>query len=166
MTRNEQSNSCLKMTCFHNNELCYLYLFQLLTRCGDVEPNSDPIGRTKTGTPKVDGRNDVTVDETGGVGEDENQSEPIGLPRVRKNQQPSKTKLVRDHRGLNGGKKVRHLANYLFKNSCNCNDLIVLLQQTNVRELKQLDCVCRGDNYVTPGHGNSLGCITILSQSL
>ena len=53
-------------------------------------------------------------------------------------------------RGLNDSKKVRHLINQLYKKLTATGDKIIMLQETYVRELKLLDYIWRGDNYVTP----------------
>ena len=66
-------------------------------------------------------------------------------------------------RGLGDKKKVRHLVNSCYKRSRSAKDNFFMFQETYVPMLKILDYIWRGDYYLTPGTGNSLGCVTLIS---
>ena len=65
-------------------------------------------------------------------------------------------------RGLTDPKKVRHLVNCCYKKSKLGKDSIFLFQETFVPALNLLNYLWRGEHHLTPGTGNSLGCITLL----
>ena len=67
-------------------------------------------------------------------------------------------------RGLSDAKKVRHLVNSCYKLCRSSKNSIFLLQETFVPMLKLLDYLWRGEYHLTPGTGNSLGCITLISS--
>ena len=70
-------------------------------------------------------------------------------------------------RGLNEEKKLRHLLNALYKNSSGKNtDNFVCLQETYISNPGLLTYLWRGNFHLTPGNGNSCGCITLLSPHL
>ena len=70
-------------------------------------------------------------------------------------------------RGLNDSSKVRHLVNYLYKLNKGKNmDFIAGLQETYISNSNSLNYLWRGNLFVTPGNGNSCGCITFLSSHL
>ena len=70
-------------------------------------------------------------------------------------------------RGLNDPSKLRHLVNYLYKTDKGKEvDLIAGLQETYITNSNMLNYLWRGNLYLTPGNGNSCGCITFLSPHL
>ena len=70
-------------------------------------------------------------------------------------------------RGLNGNSKLRHLVNHLYKiNKGKDVDFIACLQETYLMNPKSLTYLWRGNLFLTPGNGNSCGCITFLSSHL
>ena len=70
-------------------------------------------------------------------------------------------------RGLKDETKLRHLINYLHKEDPGKNvDFIVCLQETYLEKDGRLPFLWRGNYHLTPGNGNSCGCITMLSPHL
>ena len=70
-------------------------------------------------------------------------------------------------RGLNDNSKLRHLVNYLYKGDKGKEmDFIACLQETYITTSNLLSYLWRGNLYLTPGNGNSCGCITFLSSHL
>ena len=70
-------------------------------------------------------------------------------------------------RGLNDEIKLRHLVNLFYKTARGKNqDFIACLQETYLINSGKLPYLWRGNIHVTPGLGNSLGCITLLSSHL
>ena len=57
---------------------------------------------------------------------------------------------------------MRHLINQCHKQCLKAVDSIFMLQETFVERLNLLDYIWRGEYHLTPGSGNSLGCITLL----
>ena len=70
-------------------------------------------------------------------------------------------------RGLKDEAKLRHLINYLHKEDPGKNvDFIVGLQGTYLETDGRLPFLWRGSYHLTPGIGNSGGCVTLLSPHL
>ena len=69
-------------------------------------------------------------------------------------------------RGLSDSKKVRHLVNSCYKSCSKASENIFMFQETYVPQLTILDYIWRGEYHLTPGLGNSVGCITLLSAPL
>ena len=70
-------------------------------------------------------------------------------------------------RGLNDEKKLRHLVNHCYKQvGGKERDYIACFQETYVSSSGKLPYIWRGNLVVTPGEGNSQGCITLLSSHL
>ena len=70
-------------------------------------------------------------------------------------------------RGLNDEKKLRHLINHLYKEDPGKNgDFIVCLQETYLERESKVPYLWRGNFHLTPGLGNSQGCITLLSPHI
>ena len=70
-------------------------------------------------------------------------------------------------RGLNDSTKTRHLINHLYKlNKGKTMDFIAGLQETFITNGNSLSYLWRGNLFVTPGNGNSCGCVTFLSSHL
>ena len=70
-------------------------------------------------------------------------------------------------RGLNDEKKLRHLINKVYQDDKGKNfDNIVCLQETYITGEGKLPYIWRGNMHLTPGTGNSCGCITLTSPHL
>ena len=70
-------------------------------------------------------------------------------------------------RGLNDEAKLRHLLNYFYtRNRGKDMDFIACLQETFIEGPGKLPYLWRGNHFITPGNGNSLGCITLLSPHI
>ena len=69
-------------------------------------------------------------------------------------------------RGLNDGRKMRHLTNYVNKLFSKNKDVIAGFQETYVEKAGRLPFMLRGNFVQTAGNGNSLGVITMLSHHL
>ena len=70
-------------------------------------------------------------------------------------------------RGLNDERKLRHLLNVFHRDSGGKNvDSIMCLQETYIANLGILPYVWRGNYHLTPGAGNSCGCVTLISSHL
>ena len=68
---------------------------------------------------------------------------------------------------LNEEKKLRHLTNYLSsKGKGKDTDLIAGVQETYISGPGKIPFIWRGNFFLTPGSGNSCGCITFLSSHL
>ena len=79
----------------------------------------------------------------------------------------SDTRIISNNvRGLNDRLKLRHLINYLIKDMNRHQNLIACLQETYIENHRILQYLWRGNYYITPGTGNSCGCITLLSYHL
>ena len=70
-------------------------------------------------------------------------------------------------RGLNDELKLRHLINFCYKLNKNLEkDNVVCLQETYVENPGKIPYLWRGNFHLTPGLGNSQGCITLLNHNL
>ena len=74
--------------------------------------------------------------------------------------------LVRTYnvRGLNDERKLRHLVNDCHKDNTKNMDAFFMFQETYVDSPGKLPYIWRGNYYLTPGLGNSQGCLTLLSS--
>ena len=69
-------------------------------------------------------------------------------------------------RGLNDEAKLRHLINYCYQGQGKNKDSIFCFQETYISTAGKLPFLWRGNSHLTPGRGNSLGCLTLLSSHL
>ena len=69
-------------------------------------------------------------------------------------------------RGLGDSRKVRHLINKCYKMCNNGADNVFMFQETYVTRLELLSYLWRGEFFLTPGTGNSLGCLTLVTSPL
>ena len=70
-------------------------------------------------------------------------------------------------RGLNDQKKFRHLINLCYKKGPSKNkDQIFCFQETFIEKAGILPFLWRGNFHLTPGRGNSSGCLTLLSHHI
>ena len=89
--------------------------------------------------------------------------EPVNV-RVSTSEKPSIQVATYNVRGLGDKKKVRHLINSCHKQCGKAHDSIFMFQETFVERLDILDYIWRGEFHLTPGTGQSLGCLTLLSS--
>ena len=70
-------------------------------------------------------------------------------------------------RGLGDESKLRHLINYCYKikTGANC-DNVICLQETYIENPGKIPYLWRGNFHLTPGRGNSLGCLTLLQPHI
>ena len=66
-------------------------------------------------------------------------------------------------RGLGDKRKVRHLINFCHTQCLKARDSVFMFQETFVDKLDILDYIWRGEYHLTPGTGQSQGCVTLLS---
>ena len=69
-------------------------------------------------------------------------------------------------RGLNDETKLRHLVNYCYKKVTKDKDVIFLFQESFLTKPGKIPYLWRGNFFLTPGTGNSCGCITFLSNHI
>ena len=70
-------------------------------------------------------------------------------------------------RGLNDERKLRHLLNFCMKqNTGKAIDYVTCLQESFIQKSGKIPYLWRGNFYLTPGTGNSCGCLTLLSAHL
>ena len=68
-------------------------------------------------------------------------------------------------RGLNDPVKLRHLINHCYNTGLSKNkDAIFCFQETFIENAGMIPFLWRGNFYLTPGRGNSSGCLTLLSH--
>ena len=66
-------------------------------------------------------------------------------------------------RGLSDMKKVRHLVNNCYKLSNKSKNSIFFFQEIYTTKLELIRYLWRGESHLTPGLGNSLGCLTLVT---
>ena len=66
-------------------------------------------------------------------------------------------------RGLSDQKKVRHIINSCYKRSKSSVNSFFMFQETFVMRLDILKYLWRGEFHLTPGTGNSRGCLTLVT---
>ena len=70
-------------------------------------------------------------------------------------------------RGLKEDRKLRHLTNHFSKKTTSKDtDLIACFQETYIESPGLIPYIWRGNYHLTPGIGNSCGCLTLLSAHL
>ena len=70
-------------------------------------------------------------------------------------------------RGLNDESKLRHLLNFFHKSDKGKSlDNVICLQETYIDNPGKIPYIWRGNFFLTPGAGNSCGCLTLLSPHL
>ena len=124
----------------------------LLALSGDVEKNPGPL------------RQDVDEhDPLDDVSEQHGQDQDHGRVRCPKVTKSDLQVLTLNIRGLSDPKKVRHLVNSFYKITSNSNNSFFMLQETFVARLDILNYLWRGEYHLTPGTGNSKGCLTLVT---
>ena len=150
------SNDCFKFVFFYHI-LCprsftsrWLRFSKLIT-CGDVEtnpgPRPGPRPRPRQGPQPGPGLN---------IGNSDNSGTSLDT-------KPSLQTLTYNVRGLNDRKKVRHLINFCSKQCSKAIDSVFMFQETFVERLDLLNYIWRGEHHLTPGSGQSLGCLTLVN---
>ena len=132
------------------------YKHRLITLSGDVSPNPGPRPRTQPDQPqpRQPRQNEAPDQET--AGDRSKHSLKVQVKTVTYNV-----------RGLNDQNKVRHLINLFNRDFLNKEyDTVIALQETNILKPGLLPYIWRGNFALTPGTGNSKGCITLLSSHL
>jgi len=80
---------------------------------------------------------------------------------------PSIKVISNNVRGLNNEAKLRHLVNACNNGNLGKNcDMIYCFQETFIETELKLPYLWRGNYHVTPGTGNSCGCVTLLSSHI
>ena len=89
-------------------------------------------------------------------------------PRRNENQNKGSIEVISYNvRGLNDQKKLRHLINHCYKKGASKNkDQIFCFQETFIERAGILPLLWRGNFHLTPGRGNSSGCLTLLSHHI
>ena len=72
--------------------------------------------------------------------------------------------MTQNVRGLGDSKKVRHLINNCYKLSKKASNSIYFFQETFVSKLSLVNYLWRGEHHLTPGTGNSQGCLTLVTS--
>ena len=75
--------------------------------------------------------------------------------------------MTHNVRGLNDEKKLRHLLSHCHGQlKSKDTDYIACLQETYIESPGKIPFLWRGNFHLTPGNGNSCGCITLLSPHI
>ena len=139
------------------------YVSRLLQKCGDIEQNPGPGpgpggSGSATPTPASTSSTPSRCDPVLTSASDEQPDEqPV------KGQVCDVQVFSLNVRGLTDSKKVRHLVNNCYKLSRLGKDNVFLFQETFVPSLGILDYIWRGEYHLTPGTGNSMGCVTLVT---
>ena len=153
-------NSIRSLTCI-TEHLCTNR--SLLIQCGDVELHPGPGDAQGQGR-----RNDARVLQggDGGDGAVEGFYDTQGITRVEGNakEKSDLQVMTMNVRGLSDPKKVRHLVNKCYKLTKNAQNSFFMLQESFVVRLDILKYLWRGEFYLTPGTGNSQGCVTLITS--
>ena len=120
--------------------------FRLLLRCGDIEANPGPA----PGHAHEAGRQGaqlLSLSVSSGK-HDKCELQVMSL----------------NVRGLCDSKKLRHLVNTCYKKTKESMNSLFLFQEVFAQRLSILNYLWRGDYHLTPGTGNSQGCLTLLTS--
>ena len=120
----------------------------LLLRAGDVESNPGPRGSRR---------------DRDGQGGDQHNEAHHGEGNVGSRKKTELQVITYNVRGFSDSKKLRHLINTLYKRSNDANNSIFLLQEVYSTKLELVRYLWRGEYHLTPGLGNSLGCLTLIT---
>ena len=152
---------CKELSVSKINPFIDPFVSLLLQCCGDVEMNPGPgpghglVGNSVS--QDCQWYDDLDSAGNGDLGEQPNCDDP-----PTRGERCDLQVITLNVRGLTDNKKVRHLVNCCYKNSKTGKDNIFLFQETFVPTLNLLNYLWRGEYHLTPGTGNSLGCITLL----
>ena len=122
-------------------------------RSGDVHPNPGP-----RDLPGDLADTDDTDDRDG-----EREQERREVQAGKKSKKVDLQVITYNVRGLSESKKLRHLINILYKRSKDASNSIYLLQEVYSTKLDLVRYLWRGEYHLTPGLGNSQGCLTMLT---
>ena len=132
----------------------------LLARCGDIEANPGPsrIGnRDRVAGALRNGIDDAPVAH--GNGRRDEGYVSTGTRNVKSDL----SVLTYNVRGLSDSKKVRHIVNNCYKLTKKAANSFFMFQETFVMRLDLLKYLWRGEYHLTPGTGNSCGCLTLVT---
>ena len=149
------------------------YTERIVVLSGDVERNPGPVNPAN---PQVAGQTQGRERGRGQAGRDAGQQEALApgpidvsqahtdaIPRVGEKQKTDLQVVSLNVRGLSDSKKLRHLINASYKLTKASQNSLYLFQEVYVQRLDLLNFLWRGDYYLTPGTGNSQGCLTLLT---
>ena len=147
--------------------------YQLLMQCGDIESNPGPLPFVPPAPPHSQVRATTTADDGLGGGDavGDQQGEDRQDRQVQQGQGRGKVTsprcelqvLTYNIRGLSDSKKTRHIVNMCYKLSKKAENSFFMLQETFVLRLDLLKYLWRGEYHLTPGTGNSKGCVTLVT---
>ena len=129
----------------------------VLSRSGDIETNPGPLfqlPRTDVIEREADARQDWRQDA---------QDTNSRSKHVTSNQKHDLQVMSYNIRGLSDSKKVRHAVNNCYKLSKSSVNSFFMFQETFVTRLDILNYLWRGEYHLTPGLGNSQGCLTLVT---
>ena len=140
----------------------FLTRFLLLRQSGDIEANPGPSN---------DQLQDQLQDGAGGRGRGQVhggqvQGGPQGGANVNRSQKKERSTLqvtTANVRGLCDNKKLRHLINSCYKITKESENNLFLFQEVFAQKLGLLNYLWRGDFHLTPGTGNSQGCLSLVT---
>ena len=163
----------------YTRQVTVCHQLELLKLCGDVELNPGPIslqanvptGSARQMTVTIATTAATATATTAATAATATTASTSATAPATDGNESAKTKaalqvMTLNVRGLNDSKKVRHLVNNCYKKCSLSSESIFMFQETYVSSLKLLDYIWRGEYHLTPGMGNSVGCITLLSSTL
>ena len=146
----------------------------ILSRSGDIETNPGPLSNNLF-QPLGNGGQAPVRDPAGGRvagGRDADAQRGQGHDGPGSSQNAKHVKLSQKNdlqvmsyniRGLSDSKKVRHIVNSCYKLSKASMNSFFMFQETFVMRLDILNYLWRGEYHLTPGLGNSQGCLTLVT---
>ena len=146
----------------------------VLVRSGDIETNPGPLFQVMLNaqTPIAQAAIDVARGRDGHDGHDshdihDDQLQPDPVPAARNTHQKVKRTdlqvISHNVRGLSDSRKVRHVINNCYKLTKASSNSFFMFQETFVLRLDILKYLWRGEFHLTPGLGNSQGCLTLVT---
>ena len=134
----------------------------LLAQCGDIETNPGPGPGPGPGQGHQAAADDQR-DQRGDGGDDAVRDQQ-DTGEVRKRPVRCELQVLTFNiRGLSDPKKVRHIVNRCHKESKSADNSFFMFQETFVTNLDILKYIWRGEYHLTPGLGNSKGCLTLVT---
>ena len=109
----------------------------------------------------------LDVEENPGPNQDRRPAAPDGSTNRNKRIDAQLKVTSYNVRGLNDESKLRHLINHCYKTvGSKDQDSIYCFQETFIENSGKIPYLWRGNHFLTPGRGNSSGCLTLLSSHL
>ena len=141
----------------HMQFLCVSIVYNLtkilLMRSGDIESNPGPNFQAHTAHQVHQVHQDRTVPH----------QPPAQASVPGKSRKSDLQVMSYNIRGLNDRKKVRHVVNSCYKLTKKAVNSFFMFQETFVTRLDILKYLWRGEYHLTPGLGNSQGCVTLVT---